>query len=578
LLRVCADWESYASVSLDDDVKSLLAAAAARERGGAAPGTSLADAALVGESPDPGPLTVAAVDALPARHRAVLVSRYIDALDDAQTQRRLGVTNVSQYDKGVLSARTLVAALRAHEDSVTEPLDPVSWLKDEQRRCRRRQWRLTAVAAAVALVIVACVGFVRHDRSAQPSVVMTLPPAGHSLLRWAPFGNLVGDTQLVRRAARAWEDQAPPAAAPAGPVYVLLAQTFARTPVIVLQGLDASGGARLALVSGSAPHLVSTDVVAASAAPLALRIPVVFATGGSAVFADDLTDALLLGPHVESWAWRGAVGWQRTVQAVSQGGPVVASDAQSRWRLLRPIVRRSRIVVLARSTVGQVEIDRAERGGTTTPIVWRLPDEGSAALVLHPDATQVLVTGQARRWPGWYRRTALWWQGLGRSGDFRARVLPPVTRRSGIRFLSMQLSTPSRRRAMVVSAGMRAGARVCYSAAPLPRGGVDRYPFVVAACRVPGGGNRPRVLLHGFGSRQDRAVTVVAQGVAPDGRLIGPALRTRVRHLEHGVWMRGVPARASGVVVTAADHWNTLPAFAWTAPLSRVGSRSERAR
>ena len=228
-------------------------------------------------------------------------------------------------------------------------------------------------------------------------------------------------------------------------------------------------------------------------------------------------------------------------------------------------------MVLSPSTVGQVEIDKAHQHGSATPTVWRLPDEGSAALVMRRDATQVLATGRATRWPAWYRRTASWWQGLGRSGNFHARVLPALPGSTfAMRLLSIQLSDPSGRRTVLVSAGMRKGRRVCYSAAPLPRGAVEHYPFVVAACRYPGSESRPGVLLHGFGSRQDRAVPVVVQGVAPDGRLIGPAFHTRVRDLDHGVWMPGVPRRAIGVVVTAVDGFNTLPAFAWTASLSSL--------
>lgn len=128
---------------------------------------------------------------------------------------------------------------------MSPPADPLAAIRARARSQRRR----VALAAAVAVVLAAAtlVLPVTLTRLAGPLPTATTP--GDGLLRWDPRGDLIGDHDVLRSAAKTWT-------APTGPVRLLYAGRVGPATVVVLQARTADGPAVAQVTDGK---LVAAD-------------------------------------------------------------------------------------------------------------------------------------------------------------------------------------------------------------------------------------------------------------------------------------------------------------------------------
>ena len=235
------------------------------------------------DSPASADPAVAAVAGLPARQRALIVLCTYLGVDPALAGQRVGLP-ARRARAEVRSALLTVAAtmdvppesvparvrdaLRQVAERVRVPLDLVEAASLRAAQGAKRRWRRrrAIASAAVLLVIVGAVVSVVARRPPPTSV-----PVAAGLLNWPTRGDLAGDGGFREAALRRWRE--------AGPVHrphPLFLGRIGAGRVAVLEGLDAAGRARVALL---ADHGVATavrldlDLVSPLTNP---RVPVVF--------------------------------------------------------------------------------------------------------------------------------------------------------------------------------------------------------------------------------------------------------------------------------------------------------------
>jgi DNA-directed RNA polymerase specialized sigma24 family protein len=233
-----------------------------------------------------------ALSGLPARRRAVLVLRYHDGRTDAEIGRLLWVSAETVQREAaeglaalgrILRRRgrpedLLPAALDDPARRLPPPADAADDARERVRRSRRRRLGVAAVALAAVGGTVAAVALPSGaDPAAAPSgpLPAATPAAGVGLLEWPARGPLVGDTALLRRALRSWQDSVPPAERPERAVSVLYAGEVDGARTVLLQGLDPAGLPRVAQVSApggdAEPRLARAERLAPAGPVLAVQ-------------------------------------------------------------------------------------------------------------------------------------------------------------------------------------------------------------------------------------------------------------------------------------------------------------------
>jgi hypothetical protein len=526
LLDVRAHWTDVTAAGLEDDVRDRLARAAGSAADAAwrwrttpaeNPVATLDDARLAGAA---GPQAVTAVDGLPPRHRAVLVSRHVDRLDDGAIAARLGMEpeQVAALGHGRLPIALVEPALRAHEREGPTPLDLGAWLSPTPRERRRRALvGLLATGAAVAAVL-GLVGPWGGARGEPATLAVGPPPVSdRTLLGWPDVGDLAGQPELLDRAMAAWERTVVAEERPVGRVYPLLAHTFRGTSVFVLEGYDRGGRAWLALVSGSDPALVSTEQLPTGEADRvpALRVPVVFATGGSAISGDPNTDALLLGWPVRSVRGQGLafepgsdaareVGWQRVAPGLGDAWQY-AEAAGSRgnlWLPVRPLASQPFLAGLSRDAVGPVLLEARQPDGSVRASLWRLPGEADPDLLLPANDVQVATASRGFR-PADYPLAEWAWREVYATGPASVTVLARDRAPDAVRLELVQVSRPGSDEHTLVQRGLRGRGQVCLTQQRVSGAGFSELSFVVAGCSYqPRDGGRRMTVLQVWAPRQ----------------------------------------------------------------------------
>lgn len=599
LVEVRGAWDEVVAAGLEEEVRDRLARAAAQpRRGRSAPASPaaglraplpLTDARLAADTSVPSAELVGAVDALPPLHRVVLVRRHVDGQSDGELAARLGRAPeaLAGLDRGQVPERLVAPALRAHEGEVDAPLDPVAWV-DGARATRSRR-RLAVLAAVAAVAVVAWLAAAQLSGSAD-DVTLVMPPAQDAqLLTWPVTGDRADDTGWLRAAVAAWQRTSVTDSGLAGPVHPLLAQDYGGIPVAMLEARDGAGHARVAVVAGSTPALVTVQELPPDPGEsvVALRVPVVFATAGTAILGDEHTDALLLGPQVRSLdpslssaSQRGArdpIGYQQlTLNArAAARDPGEVGDRSQRWRPIGPLTDTGRLVPMARFATGIVELEVMGDDGLGRSTTWRVPQEEDPQVLLTPDAVQVEAAFLNPFRPGQYEVATQLWREVGGEGAVRARFLRGVTTRDGVTLDLVELvpgaddASPSAGPTRLVQRGVRAHRQVCLSSRGITRLDAFAYPFVAAACTYPLGDGRRATVLQGAWGGQTPLSDPVAVGLRSDGPG-GASTRLRrmqIADLDGTRWVSPVAQVPRLLSVTAIDSWNDLPPFVWRWPV-----------
>jgi DNA-directed RNA polymerase specialized sigma24 family protein len=247
-----------------------------------------------------------ALAGLPIRRRVVLVLRYADGLADPEiaallrvradvvgTEAAAGLTALGRLlrDRGRLE-ELLPAALAAVEappvdtapsagrpaadgagarvvGSRLRAADVVARVRRERRHRQvvRTGWvTAVVVVAGLAVAVPATLGAGRGSGDGPvPAGTPAADAVRRGLLGWPARGELTGDQQLLRSALAAWQSDAADAERPREAVSVLYAGEVGGARLVLLQGVDTGGRARVAEITGfpgaSGLRVTRTDVV-----------------------------------------------------------------------------------------------------------------------------------------------------------------------------------------------------------------------------------------------------------------------------------------------------------------------------